>query len=76
MVQRCNVYPPWPSARIPGVIVDLWSRKIIGWALHEKLNAELSVAALYQALKQRKPKPGLMLHTDRGVEFRAQAMQI
>lgn len=58
------------------VIVDLWSRKIIGWALHEKLNAELSVAALYQALKQRKPKPELILHTDRGVEFRAQAMQI
>ena len=58
------------------VIFDLWSRKIIGWALHEKLNAELSVAALYQALKQRKPKPGLILHTDRGVEFRAQAMQI
>lgn len=58
------------------VIVDLWSRKIIGWALHEKLNAELSVAALYQALTQRKPKPGLILHTDRSVEFRAQAMQI
>ena len=58
------------------VIVDLWSRKIIGWSLQEKLNAELSVAALYQALKQRKPKPGLILHTDRGVEFRAQAMQI
>ena len=44
------------------VIVDLWSRTIIGWALHEKLNAELSVAALYQALRQRKPKPGLILH--------------
>lgn len=58
------------------VIVDLWSRKIIGWALHEKLNAELSVAALYQALKQQKPKPGLLLHTDRSVEFRAQAMQV
>lgn len=57
------------------VIVDLWSRKIIGWALHEKLNANLSIAALYKALKQRKPKPGLILHTDRGVEFRAHAMQ-
>ena len=40
------------------------------------MNAELSVAALFQALKQRKPKLGLILHTDRGVEFRAQAMQI
>ncbi|WP_341504176.1 IS3 family transposase [Gallaecimonas sp. GXIMD4217] len=57
------------------VIVDLWSRKIVGWALHEKLNAKLTTAALYQALKQRKPRPGLILHTDRGIEFRALAMQ-
>ncbi|WP_264296807.1 DDE-type integrase/transposase/recombinase [Gallaecimonas mangrovi] len=49
------------------VIVDLWSRKIIGWALHEKLNAELSTVALYKAIKQRKPKPGLILHTDRAL---------
>ncbi|WKE66658.1 IS3 family transposase [Gallaecimonas kandeliae] len=57
------------------VIVDLWSRKIVGWALHETLNAELTTVALYKALKQRKPKPELILHTDRGVEFRAKAMQ-
>ncbi len=57
------------------VIVDLWSRKIVSWALHETLNAELSTVALYKAIKQRKPRPGLILHTDRGIEFRAKAMQ-
>ncbi|UIP29871.1 IS3 family transposase [Photobacterium sp. TLY01] len=57
------------------VIVDLWSRKIVGWALDDKLNARLSTTALSRALKQRKPRPGLLLHTDRGIEFRALMMQ-
>ena len=57
------------------VILDLWSRRIVGWALSYQLNADLAIAALYVALRQRKPKPGLVLHTDRVVEYRAHAMQ-
>ncbi|WP_088332895.1 IS3 family transposase [Lacimicrobium sp. SS2-24] len=57
------------------VILDLWSRRIVGWALSYELNASLAIAALYKALRQRKPKPGLIMHTDRGVEYRAHAMQ-
>ena len=57
------------------VVVDLWSRRIIGWSLQDALNASLSTAALVMAIKRRKPKPGLILHTDRGCEFRAKLMQ-
>jgi len=58
------------------VVVDLWSRRIVGWSLQDALNATLSTAALAMALKRRKPKPGLIFHTDRGCEFRAHAMQV
>lgn len=57
------------------VIIDLWSRKLVGWALHEQLNSDLSISALVKALHQRRPKPGLILHTDRGTEYRAKSMQ-
>lgn len=53
------------------VILDLWSRKIVGWAVSHQVNARLTITTLKQALRQRKPKEGLLLHTDRGIEYRA-----
>ena len=51
------------------VLLDAFSRKVIGWALGRTLAAELTLAALRMALEQRQPKPGLVHHSDRGVQY-------
>jgi putative transposase len=53
------------------VLLDLSSRMVVGWAMRESLEAELSIAALRMALARRQPKPGLLHHTDRGVQYAA-----
>jgi putative transposase len=51
------------------VILDAYSRRCIGWALDGSLEAELSVAALRMALATRHVRPGLVHHSDRGVQY-------
>ena len=53
------------------VLLDLGSRMVVGWAMSNSLEAELSVAALRMALARRNPPPGLLHHTDRGVQYAA-----
>ena len=55
------------------VVLDVWSRRVIGWNVDRHLRTELALGALEQALKQRKVKPGLVHHSDRGVQYAAQA---
>jgi len=50
-------------------IVDRYSRKVIGWAISKRIDAELCVAALKSALATRQPPPGCIHHSDRGVQF-------
>ncbi|HSE38260.1 MAG TPA: IS3 family transposase, partial [Blastocatellia bacterium] len=52
---------------------DAFSRRVIGWALGARLDGELTVAALDMALKNRKISPGLVHHSDRGVQYAATA---
>jgi len=51
------------------VILDAFSRRVIGWALDHTLEAALTLAALRMALAQRRPRPGLVHHSDRGVQY-------
>jgi transposase InsO family protein len=51
------------------VVLDAFSRRVIGWALGRKLEAELAVAALRMAVTERRPLPGLVHHSDRGVQY-------
>lgn len=51
------------------VILDAFSRRVIGWALGRALEAELAVTALRMALMERQPPPGLVHHSDRGVQY-------
>ena len=52
-----------------GVIMDLWSRKIVGWSMRDDLKAELVVDALGMAVTRRRPQPGLIHHSDRGSQY-------
>jgi putative transposase len=51
------------------VVLDAYSRRVIGWALGRTLEAGLAVSALTMALRQRRPAPGLVHHSDRGVQY-------
>jgi transposase InsO family protein len=51
------------------VILDAYSRKVVGWALERTLAARLPIAALAYALAERHPPPGLVHHSDRGVQY-------
>jgi len=53
------------------VVMDKFSRRIIGWKFGRHKNAELTMAAFNQAVSDRQPKRGLVFHTDRGTEYGA-----
>jgi len=55
-------------------VMDLYSRKIVGWSMREDLEAPLVVDALSMAIARRKPKPGLVHHSDRGSQYTSIAM--
>jgi putative transposase len=51
------------------VVLDAFSRRVIGWALGQTLEAQLAVSALRMAILERQPAPGLVHHSDRGVQY-------
>jgi putative transposase len=51
------------------VLLDAYSRRVIGWALGRTLGAELAISALRMALVSRRPAPGLVHHSDRGIQY-------
>jgi len=53
-------------------IMDLWSRKIVGWQASESLKSELVTDALQRAIDKRRPSKGLIYHSDRGVQYASQ----
>lgn len=54
-------------------ILDLFSRKVVGWAFSKSLQSDLCLRALAMALRHRKPHPGLIHHSDRGVQYASAA---
>lgn len=55
------------------VVLDAFSRRCIGWSLMTHLRAELVIEALQMALRRRRPKPGLIHHSDQGVQYACDA---
>jgi len=53
------------------VLLDLYSRKVVGWSMGERATTALHRAALAMAILQRRPQPGLVHHTDRGAVYSA-----
>jgi transposase InsO family protein len=53
------------------VLLDAYSRRVIGWALGQTLEAGLALSTLRMALERRRPAPGLVHHSDRGVQYAA-----
>jgi putative transposase len=55
------------------VVLDLYSRKVIGWAISKKIDGRLAVDALQMAIKRRNPPRGVIHHSDRGVQYLCEA---
>jgi len=51
------------------VVIDRYSRKVIGWCLDRTLAARIAVTALQQAIAERQPPPGVVIHNDQGIQF-------
>ena len=51
------------------VLIDLYSRRVVGWAMSERIDTALAMGALNMALARRKPQRGLIHHTDRGCQY-------
>ena len=58
------------------VILDLFSRRVVGWAMAPTLGQELTLAALRMALYKRRPFPGLIHHSDRGSQYTSHDYQL
>jgi putative transposase len=57
------------------VVLDLYSRRVVGWSMGRSLGAELAVNALLMAVLHRRPPRDLVLHSDRGVQYCAGAFR-
>lgn len=57
------------------VVLDLYSRRVIGWAVSRQRTANLTREALRMAIDQRKPTPGTLFHSDQGIEYAAYSFQ-
>lgn len=51
------------------VVIDLFSRQVVGWAMGARMTTDLPLQALTMAVWRRRPAPGLMLHSDQGSQF-------
>jgi putative transposase len=59
----------WQGYLFLACVIDAWSRKVVGWSMRDDLRAELVVDALGMAVTRRRPKPGLVHHSDRGSQY-------
>ena len=60
--------PTWAGFIFLAIVLDVWSRRIVGWAIGEQMTAELVLAALNMAITQRKPE-GVIHHSDQGSQY-------
>ena len=51
------------------VILDLYARRVVGWAMSDRVTSDLTVGALKMAIDQREPRPGLIHHSDQGSQY-------
>ena len=57
------------------VVLDAFSRRVVGWAIGDRLTADLALVALRRAVRARQPAPGLLHHSDQGIQYASAAYQ-
>lgn len=51
------------------IVIDLYSRQVVGWSMQSRMQSELILKALLMAVWRRKPKPGVLIHSDQGSQY-------
>ena len=57
-------------------VLDLHTRKIVGWSMRETLHTEIALQALTMAIARQRPSPGLIHHSDRGIQYAAEPYRL
>jgi len=57
------------------VVMDLFNRKVVGWYLSQKRDGRLTMEALNRAIRSERPSPGLVFHSDQGIEYASYALR-
>ena len=65
----------WEGWLYLATVIDLASRRVVGWAMAEHMRAELACEALEMAVASRRPPPGLIFHSDRGSQYTSAAFR-
>lgn len=65
----------WQGWLYVAVVIDLFSRKVVGWAVADHMRADLVTGALDMAVARRNVEPGLIFHSDRGSQYASNAMR-
>jgi putative transposase len=63
----------WPYL---AVLVDLFSRRVVGWSVQPRMTTDLAMQALLAAVWRRKPKATVMIHSDQGSQFTSREWQV
>src|SRR5690606_14608321 len=66
---RHHLHPHPRRLAVPGAVMDLFSRTIVGWAMGSTLHTDLMLQALMMAVWRRKPPAGLLIHSDQGTQY-------
>lgn len=64
-----HLYSIAPGLPLLAMVLDAYSRKVVGWALSQEIDARLVIVALQRALVSRQPGAGLIHHSDQGVQY-------
>ena len=56
------------------MVIDLYSRRVVGWAMDRRMKKALVIRALLMAINLRQPSPGLLHHSDRGSQYASHAL--
>jgi len=59
----------WEGWLYLAVVVDLFSRRVIGWAMRNSLHRDLAIGALLMAVQRRRPKSSVLVHSDQGSQY-------
>lgn len=65
----------WEGFLYLATVIDVFSRRVVGWAIADHMRTELPLEALDMAIRERRPAPGLVHHSDRGSQYASSAYQ-
>ncbi len=66
----------WEGWLYLAVVIDLFSRRVVGWSMQPSLHTDIVLSALTMAIGQRLPGPGLLQHSDRGTQYTSEDYQL